>query len=216
MYKGSRRVRGYASRFYDGSEGTEFLLLPGVKERIDPHAFDAALARGDDVALLYQHNEDLGVLARTGGDPGTLNLGADSIGLMFDTVLPDNGLGDSTLISMARGDLYSCSFCFSIDGPDGEDWFEEGDYAIRMIRSVRLVDCSIVLHPAYASASCEIVRGKDPPVGGTGGGGSGMGPGRSSRWTRQRVIDRANQISRDLIFSQARRVSVQTGLHFKH
>src|SRR5262245_48363063 len=52
-------ITGHAARYYDGTPGTEFVLWPGVVERIAVGAFNRAVREGDNAAALFNHNSDI-------------------------------------------------------------------------------------------------------------------------------------------------------------
>ena len=61
----SPRFVGYGAVFYrEGEAGTEYGLGGSIKERIQPGAFDRALAESDDVRGLFNHDPD-NLLGRT-------------------------------------------------------------------------------------------------------------------------------------------------------
>ena len=137
-----RKIEGYASVFYDGSEGTEFHLYDNVYERIAPQAFQNAIGR-DDVRALFNHDPNY-LLGRT--KSGTLQLDSDSRGLRYSIQPPDTTAGRDTLESVKRGDLTGSSFSFI---PTSVTWLDEGERHIRQINDVELFDVGPVTFPAY-------------------------------------------------------------------
>lgn len=132
------RVAGYAAVYGEPADIGGFF-----REIIAPGAFDAALARRDDVVFLVNHQ---GLpLARTTSD--TLDLTVDARGLHMAAALD---LDDPDVRALApklrRGDLSKMSFGFIVER---EAWDETGDVPERTVQSVRLVDVSVVTHPAY-------------------------------------------------------------------
>lgn len=145
-----KKIVGYAARFYDPKdEGTEFVLAPGVKERIAPAAFRQSLEE-DDVLGLFNHNMDF-PLARRGA--GTLLLKADERGMYYEIDPPDTQLGRDTMTSIKRGDIGGSSFGYFIRKAK---WSREGDWDIRMIEDAKLVDVGPVTSPAYKAASAGL------------------------------------------------------------
>ena len=140
------RIGGYASVVYDGTPGTEYWIFNDLVERVMPGAFDRVLARGDDVAGLWDH--DLGqLLGRTAS--GTLRLSQDQRGLAFELDLPDTQLGRDTLALVERGDVTGASIGFAV-GDGVEVWRREGGIDVREIHSVGFLrDVSAVTFPAF-------------------------------------------------------------------
>lgn len=119
--------------------------IRGGYEALAPGAFDAALGRGDDTVALRDHNPSL-LLGRVSA--GTLRLATDGDGLAFEVDLPDTSYARDLRALVARGDLAGASFGFipgDVDpglAPDGRQ--------LRTHTSIeRLLDVSVVTHPAY-------------------------------------------------------------------
>jgi HK97 family phage prohead protease len=118
-------------------------------------AFRSYIERGDDIAFLREHSSEM-ALSRT---PKTLKVTEDSAGLRFVASMPDTPLADETLELVRNETLRGMSFSFAL-GLDDDSWSMEQDsatgktYALRKIRNFsRVLDASVVLWPAYASAS---------------------------------------------------------------
>src|SRR5262245_50574422 len=134
-----RTISGYASVYYVGTAGSEFELWRSAGERgverVLPGAFDRALAEGDDVVALQNHNPDC-VLGRVGA--GTLALRGDGKGLAYDITPPDTQVARDLVTSIARGDVTGSSFAFTVD----EQSFREardGDGGMLVVRELRSV-----------------------------------------------------------------------------
>ena len=128
--------------------------LGGFKERIANGAFDRSIRNGDDVRCLINHSPDL-IVGRTKN--GTLRLASDAKGLRTECDLPDTSYARDLLASVKRGDISECSFGFTVND---DEWTDEQDPAnrtatikVRILRDVRLVDCSYVTYPAYPGTS---------------------------------------------------------------
>ena len=151
------KVSGYAAVF---DEETVIQGYFQFREVIRRGAFVDAIARGDDVTFLINH-DDL-PLARTSSK--TLTVREDSKGLFMETTL-DAADPDVMRIlpKMKRGDLSKMSFAFSMY-PDGEmTWTEKAgeELDLREIKKVgRLYDVSIVTEPAYAGTEIAL-RSRD-------------------------------------------------------
>lgn len=132
------RVSGYAAVF-----GEEADIGGMFREVIAPGAFRAAIARGDDVVFLVNH--DGLPLARSRS--GTLQLAEDERGLKIETVLDAEDPDVRAVVpKMKRGDLDKMSFAFRATK---QEWDETTNPPKRTIMEVELFDVSIVTTPAY-------------------------------------------------------------------
>jgi HK97 family phage prohead protease len=148
-----RHFTGHASVFNRLS-----VELWGFYERVDPAAFDNAIAGEDDVRFLINHEPTL-LLART--KSGTLELSKDDDGLLADADLPDTGPARDLAVQMDRGDLDQMSFGFRTvkDSWDEEEIeTDEGTVTIsvRTLEEVELFDVSAVTFPAYPDTDAEL------------------------------------------------------------
>jgi HK97 family phage prohead protease len=137
------RLVGYAAVFNKLSEP----IMGYFREKIAPGAFSGALARGDDVRALVEHEGGLQTLGRT--ESGTLTLTENRKGLKAEIELPDTQAGQDVAKLVGRGDLSQMSFGFVATR---EEWYEnkEGDMPIRTVLAVDpLIDVSVVAYPAY-------------------------------------------------------------------
>lgn len=142
---------GYAAVFDSPSEPLPFI------ERIARGAFRNSLKKSrNDIKLLWNHDTSL-VLGSTRAK--TLTLIEDERGLKVSAQLPNTSAGRDAKELLARGDVDSMSFGFSV--PSGGDvWNSEGTE--RTLKSVRLHEVSIVAFPAYSgTAGTTSVRGLD-------------------------------------------------------
>ena len=139
-------LRGHAAVFGQAAE------LPGHLERLAPTAFDAALANPDtDVRALLNHDPNL-LLGRQSA--GTVRLGTDSSGLVFEVDLPDTSYARDLRVLVERGDLNGASFGFV---PGEDEWTRQSGRQVRTHTSVkRLVDVSPVTFPAYTSTDVAL------------------------------------------------------------
>lgn len=127
------------------------------RERVNPGAFAHAIAEGQDVRALFNHEPDW-LLGRTKSK--TCRLSEDNVGLAFECDPPPSQLiADLVLTPMDRGDLDQCSFAFCVR-PGGERITirEENDVLIeeRELLDLDLYDVSVVTYPAYVDAMCEL------------------------------------------------------------
>ena len=143
----SPRIVGYPVVFNSLSND-----LGGFVEKVQRGAFAQSLNDNDEVHALFNHDSDK-VLGRRGS--GTLKLWEDDYGLRMELDPPNTTLGNDVVELLKRGDLVSMSFGFY----DVDDSWEVRDGAnVRTINSARLFDVSIVVNPAYSSASVQLAQ----------------------------------------------------------
>lgn len=137
-------IEGYAAKFNTWSQE----LPPGFRETIKPGAFTRAIAEGQDVRCLMNHDPSL-ILGRT--KSGTLTLREDTIGLYYRCTLPNTQVARDLHASISRGDIDQCSFSFAALGEDwGNERADNGDwFAARYLSDCDLFDVSPVTYPAY-------------------------------------------------------------------
>lgn len=149
---GSVSIAGYAAVFDQEAD------IGGIfREVIRPGAFTAALARGDDVALLINH----GGLPLARSSSATMRLSQDSKGLRVESTLDGSDPDVRRIIpKMRRGDLSKMSFGFTMEG-GVQRWGSSGDVEKREIIEVGgLYDVSVVTYPAYDGTSIAL-RSRD-------------------------------------------------------
>ena len=99
------------------------------------------------------------MVARSRNGKGTLLLELREDGLHFMFEAPSTQLGDELLYNVRNGNLFECSFAFSIDGKDAgsEKWYRTDSNELKreIIKINGLYDCSIVTHAAYPATSCS-------------------------------------------------------------
>ena len=139
---GSLRIAGYAATFNKEADGLNF------REVIAPGAFTRALASGDPVFLLVNHDMEAIPLAST--QSGTLQLRQDKTGLFIEAELdPQNPRAQELASALRRGDMDKMSFAFTVDA-DGQT--REG--GLRTLTEIeRLYEVSVVTLPAYSSTT---------------------------------------------------------------
>lgn len=142
-------LAGHAAVFNTRSED-----LGGFVEVLAPGAFDAPLARGDDVRLLVNHS---GLpLARTRS--GTLTLSADQQGLAVSARVAPSERATELRTLIARGDVDQMSFAFTV-APGGDDFETVEGTVVRTVSAVdRLFDVSVVTFPAYPATDAQMRR----------------------------------------------------------
>ena len=139
---GSLKIGGYAATFNKEADGLNF------REQIAPGAFTRALASGDPVFLLVNHDMEGIPLAST--QSGTLQLRQDKVGLYIEATLdPANPKAQELSSALRRGDMDKMSFAFTVS-PDGQT----REAGLRTINDIeRLYEVSVVTLPAYNSTS---------------------------------------------------------------
>ena len=148
----NRTITGYAIVFEQRSKliGGEFY------EIIKLDSVSKDLIERSDIKALFNHNKDLGVLARSKNGKGTLKLELDERGLKYTFDAPSTRLGDEILESIKRGDLQGSSFAFRI-AQGGQTLRKEDNNYIREITKIELLDdISIVVDPAYEQTSVSV------------------------------------------------------------
>ncbi len=148
-------LSGYAVRY---DEPTDLYDSPTyrVTEVIRPGARRNAVAEGQDVRFLVDHNSSL-LLGRT--KSGTLTLRDDPEGLYFEVTLPDTSVARDLAENIRLGNINQCSFAFrSRDGGEKSTTRTEGPKTIVEVEiaDVDLYDVSAVTYPAYQTTSIEI------------------------------------------------------------
>jgi HK97 family phage prohead protease len=149
----SRKIAGTAVVFNQRSEN-----LGGYVEQIDTNAF--ADCDMSDVRALFNHSDNH-VLGRTKSN--TLSLSSDVTGLTFECDPPDTSYARDLAVSMDRGDIDQCSFCFTVP-PGGAEWSEDQatGVTVRTVKKIsRLWDVSVVTYPAYPQTSSELRSNAD-------------------------------------------------------
>lgn len=155
------KLAGYGAVYYDGTQGTEFVLWDDAYgravERILPGAFNGVLTRPDDVRGLFNHDANY-VLGRTKN--GTMALAVDSKGLRYDITLGKSSQASDVAEMIRRGDVSGSSFSFVIP-PEGETWTttkgaDGKRNSIREISSVSVYDVGPVTFPAYSGTTAGL------------------------------------------------------------
>lgn len=137
-------VEGYAA-----VTGQETNIGDMWVEEIAPGAFRDALAR-DDVVFLVNHEGE--PLARTSS--GTLKLTEDATGLRMESDLDLSDPDVQRLVpKMRRKDMDKMSFAFVATR---QEWDDTRDPPKRTIFALKVVDVSVVNHPAYGGTSIAL------------------------------------------------------------
>lgn len=142
------KITGYAAPFNKWSQD-----LGGFREQVAPGAFKRAIAEGQDVRALFNHNPSV-VLGRT--KSGTLTLAEDSNGLRYEINPPDTQAARDLMASIRRADITGSSFGFIVRR---DQWSDDRDAtgkltgSSRTLLDVDLFDVSPVTYPAYPDSS---------------------------------------------------------------
>jgi len=137
---GRPRLVGYAAVF------NQRALIWDFYEEVAPGAFRRALAEGQDVVALWNHDTNF-VLGRARA--GTLHLEEDERGLRVEILPPETQWARDLMESIRRGDVTQMSFSFRV--PEGGDEWRtaEDGKLVRRLLDVDLFDVSPVTFPAY-------------------------------------------------------------------
>lgn len=136
-------ISGYFSVF-----NSPYEFFPGMREFIDPHAFDETL--NGDIRALINHQTTL-VLGRT--VVNTLRLRTDAHGLYGEITINRNDTDALNLYErVKRGDVSQCSFGFDILQEDVTLTDDGADYTVKR---VKLYEVSVCTFPAYAETNVQ-------------------------------------------------------------
>jgi Escherichia/Staphylococcus phage prohead protease len=145
-------VSGYAARWIPVRSDN----LGGFREELKPGCFTRSLQSDRDIKVLLNHDPNM-ILGRKKN--GSLTISEDARGLKFRCNIANTSVGRDVYRLIQRNDLSDCSFAFSVDGDDGEQWSECDDeetnsrVGLRTISRAKLYDVSFVGSPAYPSTS---------------------------------------------------------------
>lgn len=136
--------------------------LGGFRELILPEAVSEDLVNNSDVICNINHDNSQ-MLARWNRGKGTLNLNLREDGLWFSFEVPPTERGKELLWNVRSGNLFECSFCFSLaDEEKSERWYrEDGELKREISRIGALYDVSIVDVAAYPETSVDSREGID-------------------------------------------------------
>lgn len=146
----SRTISGYAVVFDSWSRD-----LGGFEEIIRPSAITEDLLNRSNIIMNTNHDDSC-MLARWIEGEGTLRLELRDDGLYFEFDAPETERGNELLWNVRAGNLYECSFAFSLPNNDTcQRWYrsEDGGLKREIIEIGGLYDCSIVNTAAYPGTS---------------------------------------------------------------
>jgi HK97 family phage prohead protease len=145
--------RGYAA-VWDTPWNEKLTATMGYVERVAHGAFREALASGDNIPLLLEHDSHK-LLATT--NSGNLRLKEDTFGLRVDAKLPDNYLGVYARSLVESGDLAGMSYGIALDPQQHSTLTRIDGVWTRTITGVRrLLDVSLTWQPAYTSTTARL------------------------------------------------------------
>lgn len=148
----SRTIKGMAIVFNKWSRD-----LGGFKERILPSAITNDLISHSDIIANCGHDSQNYMMARSINGKGTLKLNLTSEGLEFEFEAPETAKGDDILYHVRKGNIFECSFAFSLpDNGKGDKWYRDsnGDLCRDVKEIAGLYDISLVSHGAYSDTYC--------------------------------------------------------------
>lgn len=145
----SRKIVGQAVVFDSWSRD-----LGGFTEIIRSSAITQDLVNNSDVIMNVNHDDNQ-MVARWNRGQGTLKLDLREDGLWFEFDAPETERGNELLYNVRVGNLYECSFAFSLPLNDTcQRWYKEGNSLRREITEIGgLYDCSVVTTAAYPATS---------------------------------------------------------------
>lgn len=128
--------------------------LGDFTESMSRGAYRKVIAQGDNVPMLYHHNDALPVLATTRG--GTLTLKDDAKGLRVKADIAQHYIGEAVRELVKRGDITGMSPGF-IAGRGNSKIERRGAKVHRTITGFKkLLDVSPTWEPAYAGTTAEL------------------------------------------------------------
>lgn len=150
--KESRTITGRAIVFEKWSKD-----LGGFYEIIHRGAVSQELINNSDIIMNINHDDEK-MVARSRQGKGTLSLSLQDDGVYFSFEAPTTARGDELLYNVRSGNIFECSFAFTIPNElYAERWYEDEDNVIR--REINFIDglydLSLVVHGAYGDTNCQ-------------------------------------------------------------
>lgn len=150
-------IEGVAAVYYDGTPGTEFVIFPGLVERIMPGAFDGVVGnKSADVVALFNHDRNL-LLGRKSA--GTLRLESTPVGLEYTIEPAATSIAGDVLEHIRRRDVTGSSFSFE---PVTEKWTKDTKRGLEIVEilDVAVFDVGPVTLPAYKATEAEVTEAR--------------------------------------------------------
>lgn len=146
----SRKIIGQAVVFDSWSRD-----LGGFQEIIRSSSITQELVDNSDIIMNVNHDDNQ-MVARWNRGQGTLKLELKEDGLWFEFDAPETERGNELLYNVRVGNLYECSFAFSLPANDKcQRWYrgEDGELKREIFEIGGLYDCSVVTTAAYPATS---------------------------------------------------------------
>jgi HK97 family phage prohead protease len=157
--QGGRTLSGYAARFNQNS-----LPIPGAAgpfiEQLSPGCFSDALAVGDEIRALMDHDHKK-ILARRSN--GSLRISEDNLGLAVEIDVPNTTYGNDLLACVDSGLIAGMSFSlFCIEDRWSQITVDGQVWALRTVLRADLDEVTATSIPAYPSTSLAVARSYFP------------------------------------------------------
>lgn len=127
----------------------------GYTEYIRKSAITQELIDNSDIIFNYNHQDDK-MLARWTRGSGTLNVELRDDGVYFSFEAPDTELGNEVLWHIRHGNLFDCSFAFTLaDTENSMRWFrnEDNELCGEVLAIDGLYDMTVCSLGAYGDTS---------------------------------------------------------------
>ena len=126
----------------------------GFFEKINRSAITQELIDNSDIVFNYNHDPNK-VLARRRNGKGSLDVELREDGVYFSFETPNTTLGNDLLEQVKRGDISTCSFCFTVSQEEGSQKWEKRDGVMyrEIMKIDGLYDLSAVTYEAYSDTS---------------------------------------------------------------
>lgn len=123
----------------------------GYTEYISRDAITQELIDNSDIIFNYNH-DDTRMLARWTRGSGTLNIELREDGVYFSFEAPDTELGNEVLWHIRHGNLFDCSFAFTVPSDESFRWFrdENDELCAEVMQIDALYDMTVCSLGAYA------------------------------------------------------------------
>ena len=146
--EGEAKIVGYAAVFSKWSRD-----LGGFIEKIEPGFFDG-LENDSETFALFNHNYDMPLAAIKNR---SLTLTIDEIGLRYEFIAPDTGIGQDLVKNVRSGLVSESSFGFTVKE---SEWTKEpnkdGLWERTLLKGNKLYDVSPVTLAAYPDTSVAV------------------------------------------------------------
>lgn len=150
-------IEGYAIVFNSDSRVlTDWREDEAFIERIAPEAVTEDVLSASDIVLTVDHDFRR-MLGRRRYGSGSLTARIDEKGVWFSCEAAGDELARSVVAHIERGDLFGCSFMFSMNFANCTYERNADDMLVRTIRKIdRVYDFSVVMNPAYPETVADV------------------------------------------------------------